>query len=1004
MGRRKRVRTRLVAGVVVTGIVVAAAGTPGLLYASARLDDAQRLVTLARLDRQAVSLSDALADERDQVVVFVAAGRPAEDGDSAKDDGEDGFRAAGDRVDRQITELDALVADSSVPAAFAGPLKDLGTVTAVRRAAVAGKGSAVDAYTAYSRVVDSLLRLDAQVADLAPAGAAPGARADADLDRAADEASATRGLLLAALAVPVGQSTVNPMTGLPMADSGSAEGKARDALSAAAQLARVRERAALDAFDATAGAADRRAWADTVTGAGVKAAEGYLDRLTAAPELSDTDLDTDRGKLDSALTARIDQMRGARSGLAADRLKGFEKLRDDAVRDLELRAALAAGCLVVAVVVSAAVARTLTRPLAAVRRGAARLAAAPATEGPARLTGRNDEFAEVVRALNTLHARVLTLTDRIGERAAADAAGPVGGPQAAEAAEEHAALQARIAELSDRLRQLRHTVRHTFVNLSLRNLGLVERQLGVIESLEEREQDPERLATLYKLDHMATVMRRHSENLLVLAEHEQSHAHAGPVPLVDVLRAAVSEIEPFERVTIQTLPPHAQVAGHAADDLSHLVAELLENAASFSSPDAAVELSGWLLESGEVMLSVVDQGIGLTDERLTELNTRLAVPAGAPPAPSGPHARTEGLGLRVTALLAARHGVRVELRRQQQGGGITAVVNLPQSLLPSAPPAVGEDAPVPDSASALSLPGSVAEANSPVLPVRPGSGPAGDPVIAAAEASVRAAERAGTLGAPAHSGPRARDQARTALEQSAPQGLPVRQDPALRAAPVPQAAPGTPAAQGGRARVPAARQPRAAAPGPDPYAIGPDAHERPAGGPDQDTFTMRLPGPQGGAPGGQLPKRVPRAVRTAGAAPVRKRGVDPEELRRRLGGFHQGAKAGRHDAEAEIRQAEEPQRPGAAAERHGQQGPAWQFEGQQAAAAGRAVQQLPGQQPVQRPAGQRLPGQVPEQQAGPYGGPAGHQQPPAHRNDHQQDHTAQRHTEAAGDTVEEAHS
>lgn len=325
---------------------------------------------------------------------------------------------------------------------------------------------------------------------------------------------------------------------------------------------------------------------------------------------------------------------------------------------------------------SAAVARTLTRPLAVLRIGAARLAAAPEVEEQVRFTGRNDEFAQVVRSLNILHGKLRDLGLR-AERLDSDRGDLIGTRDAlaAELAAGRAELQERTARITADLERLRHTIHHTFVNLSLRTLGLVDRQLGVIEKLEEREQDPERLATLFKLDHMATVMRRHSENLLVLAGAEHGHGHSGPVPLVDVLRAAVSEIERYERVVIQSLPPHAQVAGFAADDLSHLLAELLENAASFSPPDAQVELSGWLLESGEVMLSVQDTGIGMTSGRLAELNARLEDPE-AYETHEGRDG--EGLGLRVAALLAARHGVRVQLREQKQGG-ITSVVVLPQA-------------------------------------------------------------------------------------------------------------------------------------------------------------------------------------------------------------------------------------------------------------------------------------------------------------------------------------
>lgn len=458
---------------------------------------------------------------------------------------------------------------------------------------------------------------------------------------------------------------------------------ARNALSAAAQQSRMRELAALADFDRAADKDARDSLAATVTGAEVKTAEIYLARLTDQPELSKADRKSNREKLETSLTARIEQMRGVESTLAAERIERFEQLRDDDVTALEIRVALLGGLVIVAIGVCAAVARTLTRPLAVLRIGAARIAAAPEVEEPVRFTGRNDEFAQVVRSLNTLHGRVRDLGVR-AERLDSDRGDLAGARDtlAAELATGRAELKEQTDLLTAELERLRHTVQHTFVNLSLRTLGLVERQLGVIEKLEEREQDPERLATLFKLDHMATVMRRHSENLLVLAGAEHSHGHPGPVPLVDVLRAAVSEIERYERVVIQSLPPHAQVAGFAADDLSHLVAELLENATSFSPPDAQVELSGWLLESGEVMLSVQDSGIGMTAGRIAELNARLEDPQAY-------QTRTgrdgEGLGLRVAALLAARHGVRVQLR-EQKGGGIAAVVVIAQALLPTGPP------------------------------------------------------------------------------------------------------------------------------------------------------------------------------------------------------------------------------------------------------------------------------------------------------------------------------
>ena len=154
---------------------------------------------------------------------------------------------------------------------------------------------------------------------------------------------------------------------------------------------------------------------------------------------------------------------------------------------------------------------------------------------------------------------------------------------------------------------LRGNVNAMFVNLSRRSQSLVERQIRLIDDLEQGEQDSERLANLFQMDHLATRMRRNSENLLVLAGHEVSRRWNQPVALVDVLRAAVSEIEQYERVSLNVQPGIA-VRGQAVNDVVHLVAELVENATSFSSAETPVTVSGHLLNSGGVLLDISDQG------------------------------------------------------------------------------------------------------------------------------------------------------------------------------------------------------------------------------------------------------------------------------------------------------------------------------------------------------------------------------------------------------------
>ncbi|MGW1277068.1 nitrate- and nitrite sensing domain-containing protein [Streptomyces tsukubensis] len=1005
-GRSKKLRSRLVVGVAVVALIVTGAGAPGLLDSSSELHDSQRLVTLAELNRQAVTLAHALADERDEVTAYIAAGREGGPGDRQK-----AVTAPAVRVDRQIEEI-----RGSIPDERAALRRDLATVPTVRRSALGGKGTALEAYNAYTTVINGLHALAGELAEKTPPRAADGARAHADLGLAVEQASATRGLLLAALAVPAadpdhsgggqdgsgqqdqsgqqGQQGQYGQSGDEESEEQKAAARARDALSALALQARVREEAALADFDQDAAKSARDSLLATVTGAEVKAAEAYLSRLTDEPQLSGKDRETDPRKLAAALTARIEQMRGVESALAAQRITAFEQLRDDDVTELELRIAVLGGLLLLAVAVLAALLRTITRPLSVLRRGAARLAGAPEAEEPVGFTGRNDEFAQTVRSLNTLHGKVRELAERA--RGLDSARGGLAAERdalAAELATARADAHRRTVELTADVERLRHSVEHTFVNLSLRNLGLVDRQLSVIEKLEEREQDPERLATLFKLDHMATVMRRHSENLLVLAGAEHSHGHPGAVPLVDVLRAAVSEIERYERVVIQSLPPQTQVAGFAADDLSHLVAELLENATSFSPPEARVELSGWLLENGEVMLSVQDTGIGMTAGRLAELNEKLenplsfeepaesadpatdgratgpdgsngndgdtaGVPADRASRKNGKNAKggkagkngkaagrngkngrasePEGLGLRVTALLAARHGVRVQLRDQKQGG-ITAVVVLPMALLPQGARTELRD-PLTDSGSmpAVRLPGSVAEANSNALPagsrqatVRPGtdpdSGTAPEPGTAAA---------AGNASVPAPAAP-------ADAAPPAPPALPVRSGGQRT----------TGAYGSGPAGPVPVPQPSFAEPLTDPLveaaeaavrAAEPEVHGRTADGDpvvagiDEPTFEMRLPDlgadpadrtapaePAAAAPAGPaapvwdrvtdkgLPKRTPKVVRPATDPGERRSGgVDPAELRRRLGGFQKAAEDGRREAQAEIARTAAPEEAG----------------------------------------------------------------------------------------------
>ncbi|MER7729392.1 nitrate- and nitrite sensing domain-containing protein [Streptomyces erythrochromogenes] len=216
---------------------------------------------------------------------------------------------------------------------------------------------------------------------------------------------------------------------------------------------------------------------------------------------------------------------------------------------------------------------------------------------------------------------------------------------------------------------LRGNVNAMFTNLSRRSQGLIQRQLSLISELESREADPDQLSSLFKLDHLATRMRRNGENLLVLAGEEPGRRWTRPVPLVDVLRAAASEVEQYERVELASVPG-TDVAGRVVNDLVHVLAELLENATSFSSPQTKVKVTGHALPDGRVLVEIHDTGIGLSPEDLAAINERLASP------PTVDVSVSRRMGLFVVGRLSLRHGIRIQLR-PSDSGGTTALVMLP---------------------------------------------------------------------------------------------------------------------------------------------------------------------------------------------------------------------------------------------------------------------------------------------------------------------------------------
>ncbi len=227
--------------------------------------------------------------------------------------------------------------------------------------------------------------------------------------------------------------------------------------------------------------------------------------------------------------------------------------------------------------------------------------------------------------------------------------------------------------------ELRASVSAISASFFRRSHSLLERLLRLIDSSELNEDDPERLASLFQMDHLATRMRRNADSALVLAGHETPRPSTEPFPLVDVLRAAVSEIEQYDRV-ILNIQPGVSVSGSAGADTVHLLAELLENATTFSPKTARVIVSRHIARGGGSLIDITDGGTGMPEEQLRQLNWQLAHPPLADAAVARP------LGLFAVAHLAARHGITVTLGMAPDGG-TTAEVYLPAALIsPDAKP------------------------------------------------------------------------------------------------------------------------------------------------------------------------------------------------------------------------------------------------------------------------------------------------------------------------------
>ncbi|MFB7078164.1 nitrate- and nitrite sensing domain-containing protein [Streptomyces sp. NPDC056308] len=353
----------------------------------------------------------------------------------------------------------------------------------------------------------------------------------------------------------------------------------------------------------------------------------------------------------AAATAKFDGYTTVENELVDKAVTDAANISSGAKKDAIVNAAVVVVALLAAFVLAGLMARQMSRSMRRLRTAAFQIAEQRlpmlvdqlSRTDPGRVDTRvqplpitsRDEIGEVARAFDQVHREAVRL----------------------------AAEQA----------MLRGNVNAIFTNLSRRNQSLIEGQLTLITDLENNEADPDQLDSLFKLDHLATRMRRNGENLLVLAGEEPGRRWNQPVPLVDVLRAAASEVESYERIELSGVP-ETEIHGQSVTDLVHLLAELLENATTFSSPQTRVRVTATRLPDSRVMIEIHDKGIGLTAEDFADINHRLANP------PTVDAAVSQRMGLFVVGRLSDRHGIRVQLRPSGEQAGTTSLVMLPDAI------------------------------------------------------------------------------------------------------------------------------------------------------------------------------------------------------------------------------------------------------------------------------------------------------------------------------------
>ncbi|HEX8628287.1 MAG TPA: nitrate- and nitrite sensing domain-containing protein, partial [Catenuloplanes sp.] len=394
--------------------------------------------------------------------------------------------------------------------------------------------------------------------------------------------------------------------------------------------------------------ADRAAYQRLADGPAFVGLRQMQDRVVTAGRSGEPP-PVDAAQWQSAYESAVQQLRDFDAGTAQALADRAAPVAMRILVRLGVAGVLGLTALLVAIVVSVRVGRSLVRRLGGLRGAALQLTKQRLPEVVARL--RRGEDVDVAAETPALEYG----TDEIGQL----------GHAFTEV--QRTAVQSAVDEAA-----LRRGLNEIFLNIARRSQTLLHRQLALLDRMERRTERPDELEDLFRVDHLATRMRRHAEDLVILAGATPGRGWRNPVPFVDVIRGAVSEVEDYRRIDV-TAVAGAACAGRAVGDVIHLLAELLENATSYSPPHTRVLVAGQLVPNG-FAVEIEDRGLGMTPEALDDANRRLAEPPEFDPTNSA------RLGLFVVSRLSVRHGVRVRLRPSPYGG-VTAVALIPAGLV-----------------------------------------------------------------------------------------------------------------------------------------------------------------------------------------------------------------------------------------------------------------------------------------------------------------------------------